>query len=76
MQVDLEDEAGLATVEATIAGINPAARRIRTRHSAVDVADILDIRALAGDRCPPPQSLAGTDALLRQSSLSAADGGL
>lgn len=56
MQVDLEDEAGLAMVEATIAGINPAARRIRTRYSAVDVADILDIRALAGDRCPPPHS--------------------
>lgn len=51
MQVDLEGEAQLAAVEESVAGINLTARRIRTHRCEVDVASILDLRALASDRC-------------------------
>ena len=50
-QVDLEGEEELAAVEAAIAGINPTARRLRTHRCEVDVGAILDLKALAGDRC-------------------------
>ena len=49
--MDLEGEEQLAAVEAAIAGINPTARRLRTHRCDVDVGAILDLRALAGDRC-------------------------
>jgi G3E family GTPase len=50
-QVDLEGEEQLAAVEASIAAINPTARQLRTHRCDVDVGAILDLRALAGDRC-------------------------
>lgn len=53
-QVDLEGEEQLAAVEAAIAAINPTARRLRTHRCDVDVGAILDLRALAGDRCARP----------------------
>jgi G3E family GTPase len=51
LQVDLEGEEQLEAVEASIAAINPTARRLRTHRCEVDVGAILDLRALAGDRC-------------------------
>lgn len=53
-QIDLEGEEQLAAVEASICAINPTARRLRTHKAAVDVAAILDLHALAGNRyiCP------------------------
>ena len=54
LQVDLEDEVGLAAVEAAIWAINPTARRIRTHRCAVDVGQILNLLALACDRWAGP----------------------
>ena len=50
VQVDLETDAKLAAVESVISALNPTARQIRTQYSQVDLADILDLQALAGDR--------------------------
>lgn len=48
--MDLEDDVALAAVEGAIASVNPTAVIVRTERSAIDLAAILDIRAMAGLR--------------------------